>query len=499
MFEERLNRTLNRIWAWSRWQLGLMTGSSHRGEGSGVQPSFGTGTLVLAAFVYQVVSGGLLLLYYQPSVYPTLTLCGQAPGTLSASPAAWCSTYYIVHSAPMGAVLLTSHLYGAYVVIFLLLVHLFRGYYVGAYRQPGGASSWVLGVLLLLLTLGMGFTGYLLVYTQLSYDATEVSVTLVRALPWAGPALANLVTGDGTPQSLLTRMFDAHVVLIPAAVAVLIFLHKRTALFPHVVLGLVKWGLLYVGVLLGVASLWLWPLPTYAGNSTGGQGVTVPAWYFLWVFKLVDFVGVTPAEAMLVVALIVLFLVILPFVDRSRRSDLRERPVFLFLGNSLVGFFILMTVWGGLAPGVPIPPAEVVLRLGPVLAVNALAVFLFYGRFRRTAARRELAQAPDSSREPGAPSEGPRTTRASRRMIPLATYFTVAGLAAALFLLAFGLVVPFLFVFAAFLVELAATNRIGATAAGPPPSAQPNLRWFPVIAFCATVFLLLALILTVAF
>jgi len=498
LFEERFNRALDRTWAWARWQVGLVSGSSRRAEGAGFRPSLGTGALLLAAFAYQVVSGGLLLLYYQPSVYPTLTLCGQSPGALSSSPAAWCSTFYIVHSVPMGAVLLTSHLYGAYVVIFLLLVHLFRGYYVGAYRQPGGASSWALGVLLLLLTLGMGFTGYLLAYTQLSYNATEVSVTLLQSIPWTGSALANLVIGDGTPQSLLSRMFDAHVILLPAAVALLIFLHKRTPLFPQVFLALAKWGLLYVGILLGVASIWLWPLPTYAGNSTGAPAVTVPAWYFLWLFKLVDFVGVSAAAAMLFAALLVLFFLLLPFVDRSPNPDPRGRPVFLFFGNSLMGFFILMTVWGDVAPGVPVSPIEAALRIGPVLGGNAFAVALFYRRFRRDVLRGKVAREPEPQRTPDGLSEDAGRAQNPRPASSMPTLITIAGLVAALFLLAFGLVVPCLFLLAAFLIELAATSRSVVTHAGTSRVGPPSPSVFPMLACGATMILLLALVLTVA-
>src|SRR5208283_4234610 len=148
----------------------------------------------------------------------------------------------------------------------------------------------------------------LLAYTQLSYNATQVSVTLAQALPVVGPALANLLIGDVTPQSLLSRAFAFHIVLLPLAIALLVFLHKRTVLFPRVYLYLVKWGLLYVGLLLGIASLWAWQLPTYAGNVGATQPVTVPAWYFLWVFKLVDFIGVTPEDAMFFVVVLILFL-----------------------------------------------------------------------------------------------------------------------------------------------------------------------------------------------
>ncbi|MGA3021983.1 MAG: cytochrome b N-terminal domain-containing protein [Thermoplasmata archaeon] len=512
MFVERFNRTLDRVWAWFERQVGLVSETPGPPKEGDFRPSAWTGAFVLAAIAYQVVSGGLLLLYYQPSVYPTLTLCGQASGVVSASPAAWCSTYFIVHSVPLGALLLTTHLYGAYAVILLMFVHLFRGYYVGAYKKPGREASWVVGVVVLLLVLGMGFTGYLLAYTQLSYNATEVSVTLAQALPLVGPPIANLIAGDGTPQSLLSRMFAFHVILLPVAIAVLVFWHKRTALFPRVYLYLVKWGLLYVGLLIGVASLWPWQLPTYAGNLGATQPVTVPAWYFLWLFKLVDFVGVTPEDAMLFTVVVVLFLLLLPFIDRSRHLHPRDRPVFLFLGNSLVSFFILMTVWGDLTPGLPITPTEVALRLGPVLAANALVVAFFYWRYRTTwgapTATRDPARepppvvAPSPSPSPVAPeSQGaafpPPPSRPREPVISLSMLLSVLGLVGALFLLTFGLVLPFLFLMAAFLVNIAEAAR-------PLPPAGRSGRYgpsralvFPILALLAVAFLLVALVATV--
>lgn len=502
----RFNRTMDRLWAWFERQVGLVQGTPEGGTAGRFQPSRLTGAFVLAAFAYQFVSGGLLLLYYQPSVSSTFTLCGQTPGAPSSSPAAWCSTSYILHSVPLGSVLLTTHLYGAYVVIALTILHLFWGYYRGAYKRAGRELSWIGGVVLLVLVLGMGFTGYLLTYTQLSYNATQVSVTLMQSVPYIGPAIASLVVGDGTPQSLLTRMFAFHVVLLPLAIIVLVYLHKRMPLYPRVYLYLVKWGLLYVGVLVSVAYLWPWQLPTYAGNIGAPQPVTVPAWYFLWLFKLVDFVWVTPADAMIFTGVVLLFLVLLPFLDRSSHLSPRDRPVFLFLGNSLLGFFVLMTVWGDLTPGLPIQPAEVALRLGPVLAVNAVVVAFFYFRYRRAKVPSSAPAPPSSSPSPwsspteqpppkpgaGSPSESgpvlPPKTAAPEPLLTPPVILSVAGLAGSFFLLAFGLWLPFVFLFAAFLVAIAEASR--------PSRAAANLL-FALVGFFAVVVLLVALVLVV--
>ncbi len=427
-FENWFNRTLNKVWGFVEDRTGMPKWALRPQPAFSFKPSYWTGAFVFNAFLYQVVSGLLLLLYYQPSTNGTYLACGQAVGTLSSAPAAWCSTYYIVHSVPMGSLLLSSHLYGAYAMIFLAIVHFFRGYYLGVYKAPR-EFSWMVGTLLLLATLGMGFTGYLLPYTQISLNATNVGLVLALRLPYAGPLLGPLLLSDGTGQGLLSRMFAAHILLIPLALGALVYAHialfethgiappatsdpvqrrrfthkedeKHVPFMPHIFFYITKWALVYIGVLLGIAALWPWQLPTYAGNLGAAATVTEPDWYFLWVFKLVDFYGVTPVIAVGITTVIILFVLFLPFLDRSPRTHPRDRPFFVIIGNSLVAFFATMTVWGGLTPGIQILPLNVAEVLGPPVVVNAIVVFLFYRRYQARYRARLLA-AGLSDRLPG--------------------------------------------------------------------------------------------------
>jgi quinol-cytochrome oxidoreductase complex cytochrome b subunit len=410
-FDRWFNRTLNRVWGFIEDRSGMPKWALRPQPDFTFKPSYWTGAFVVNAFLYQVVSGLLLLLYYQPSTNPTFTNCGQPLGTLSTAPAAWCSTYYIIHSVPMGSLLLSSHLYGSYAMIFLAIVHFYRGYYLGVYKAPR-EFSWMVGTLLMLMTLGMGFTGYLLPYTQLSYNATNVGLVLAIRLPYAGPLLGPFILGDGTGQGLLSRMFAAHVLLIPLALGALLYAHialfeshgiappatsdpaqrrrftheedkKHVPFMPHIFFYITKWALLYIGLILGIAALWPWDLPTYVGNVAAAGVVTEPDWYFLWVFKLVDFVGVTPVLAVGATNVILLYVLFLPFLDRSKRTHPRDRPFFIIIANFFVGFFLMMTVWGGLTPGVQIQPMVVAERLAPIFLVNAVVVALFYYRYRR--------------------------------------------------------------------------------------------------------------------
>jgi quinol-cytochrome oxidoreductase complex cytochrome b subunit len=421
-FSNWYNRSLNKIWGFVEDRTSMRRWALRQQPEFSFKPSYWTGGFVVNAFLYQVVSGMLLLLYYQPSTSSTLTACGQPVGTQSAAPAAWCSTYYIVHSVPMGSLLLTSHLYGAYAMIFLMFIHFFRGYYLGVYKAPR-EFSWMIGTLLLITTLGMGFTGYLLPYTQISYNATNVGLVLALRLPTFGPLLGPLILADGTSQGLLSRFFDAHVLLLPLALGALLYAHialfeshgiappassdplqrrrytekdskGHVPFMPHIFWYITKWGLLYVGVLLGIAALWPWTLPTYVGNLAAVQSVTEPDWYFLWLFKLIDFAGVTPVIAVGATTVLIVYVLFLPFLDRSKRTHPRDRPFFIWLATSLLGFFIVMTVWGGETPGVQITPPLVAMTIGPIFAVNALVTALFHWRYVRSYRRRLAARAP---------------------------------------------------------------------------------------------------------
>ena len=447
-FERWFNRTLNQVWGFVEDRTGMPKWALRPQPAFTFKPSYWTGAFVVNAFLWQVISGMLLLLYYQPSVAPTLTACGQTPGTFSVSPAAWCSTYYIINSVPMGSLLLSSHLYGAYAMIFLAFVHFFRGYYLGVYKAPR-EFSWMVGTLLLLLTLGMGFTGYLLPYTQLSYNATNVGIVLALRLPYAGPLLGPFVLGDGTAQSLLSRMFVGHVLLIPLALGALLYAHialfeshgiappatsdptqrrrftegeakkdRHIPFMPHIFFYMTKWALLYIGLLLGIAALWPWQLPTYVGNLNAVGLVTEPDWYFLWLFKFVDFYGVTPVLAVGITTMLMLYVLFLPFLDRSKRTHPRDRPLFIWIANSLVGFFLLMTVWGGLTPGQQILLPSIAARIVPIFAMNALVVGLFHWRYRQSY-RARLAAAGQSQHlggvypAPGTPAPLPAAPTAT--------------------------------------------------------------------------------------
>ena len=411
------NRTLDRIWGAVDDRLGTQKWPLRPQPDFSFKPGYWTGAFVANAFIFQVITGILLLFYYVPS-----TQLATAGGVYPVgAPLAWGSTYYIIHTVPLGAFLISSHLYGAYATIFLAFLHFFRGFYTGVYKKPR-EFTWMIGTLLLLSMLGMGFTGYLLPYTALSVGATDVGIVLTLSIP-GGTTLAPLILGNATDQALLSRMFALHVVGIPLALGGLLFAHillfethgvapkassdpqakrvlteeddkKMGKFFPKVFLYMTKWAFFYAGGLFLIVAIWPWQLPVFYGSAAAGGSSPEPDWYFLWLYKIMDFQGVTPIIAVVTVTLLMLFVLFLPWIDRrpltSTKTHPRDRPVLIIVGNFLAGMFLVLTVWGGVMPGVVIPTSMYAEYLGSILLANLVVVFAFYVRYRASYSRRLL-------------------------------------------------------------------------------------------------------------
>ena len=117
------------------------------------------------------------------------------------------------------------HKWGASVMIILIFLHMARVFFYGAYKYPR-ELTWIIGVVLLILTLAMGFTGYLLPFDQRSYWATIVGVNINGTGPFIGPFLSDFLRGG--PEfgaNTLSRFYSIHMLLIPGLMAALIGAH----------------------------------------------------------------------------------------------------------------------------------------------------------------------------------------------------------------------------------------------------------------------------------
>ncbi len=197
--------TLSRLLKWFDTRLGLSYPLLRPVPTYVISPFYWLGALTVVAFIIQGVSGVIMMLYYVPS-----------PG------AAFTSTQYIFDRVYYGRFLETVHLYTAYAMIMLAFMHMMRGYFVSVHKKPR-ELMWIVGMFMGFVTLGFGFTGYLLPWTVVSKSATDVGIGMIDALPPQISSLISfLVVGAGGDATELLRFYDLHVIVLPAVLLVLL-------------------------------------------------------------------------------------------------------------------------------------------------------------------------------------------------------------------------------------------------------------------------------------
>lgn len=170
--------------------------------------TFGLGVIATILFTVLIFTGVLLMFYYIPSLeraYPTMK--------------------EIQLSVPLGQFTRNMHRWAAHLMVLVVLLHMARVFYTGAYRPPR-EFNWVIGVVLMALTLGASFTGYLLPWDQLSYWAITVGTNIAGYAPVAGSTIRQLLLG-GTEvsQDALIRFYTLHVALLPTLMVLLVSVH----------------------------------------------------------------------------------------------------------------------------------------------------------------------------------------------------------------------------------------------------------------------------------
>lgn len=341
-----------------------------------------TGALVTIAFLYEALTGLILLFYYQPA-------------------SAYSSTTDFLNSTPFGSVILTTHLYGAYAMIVLLYAHLLRNLFAGAFKKPRG-SQWLTGLLLLLLTLGVGFFGYSMSGDVLSADATDVGRGIAQGAPLIGSYIERIFFGDGTTLSLFHRMLGWHVVLT-ALIGVLFLVHFIMAefntimpratkedfraplldrekpdykpWFPYNVLYMVELTFFMFFLIIMIPSILALlsnvpalfsPLPQVSPSSPLASSVPpYPPWFLLFVYKAMDFSMVSSTGTfwgtVIFAGAPLVYLLLVPFLDRDRSLRPMDRPMTVSFGILGLIYMIGLSIWGALTPGVIIPNWEVLL------------------------------------------------------------------------------------------------------------------------------------------
>ena len=284
------------------------------------------GSVAVFAFLMQVVTGILLAFNYAPT-----------PGD------AYNSLKYIVTELTGGSIIRGLHHWGASMMIVTVILHMVQVFVWGAYKKPR-ETTWMLGVVLMLLTLAYGLTGYLLPWDNRAYWGTVVTTNIAAQAPVAGPYLARLLGGEGSIGVVtFARFYAMHVLLLPPLTMLLIGLHvylvrkhgvtpqaDETALpkkfFPEQVFKDTTAVFFYFVALVILAVAVKVPLGQLA-DPTDTAFVPRPEWYFLFLFQTLKFfegpLEVVGTVVLPTLAILVLFLI--PFVDRSKAIRVTRR------------------------------------------------------------------------------------------------------------------------------------------------------------------------------
>ncbi len=285
------------------------------------------GSMAVFFFIIQVFTGGLLAFNYAPT-----------PGE------AYNSVKYIMTEVTGGALIRGLHHWGASMMLIIVVLHMIQVFIYGAYKKPREAT-WMMGVILLLITLVFGLSGYLLPWDNRAYFGTVVTTHIASQAPFAGQYLLRLLgtQGDSVGNVTFSRFYALHTVLLPPLTIILIGIHiylvrkhgvaaapgdtaPKRKFFPEQVfkdtVGIAI-GFIILFVMAVVAKV---PLERLA-DPTDTAYIPRPEWYFLCLFQMLKiFKG--PMEIFVSVVfpgLAVLTLFLVPFIDRGPMIRLGKR------------------------------------------------------------------------------------------------------------------------------------------------------------------------------
>ena len=313
---------------------------------------FSLGSLAMFLLLLQAATGAFLAFYYSPSPEHAHN-----------------AVTYISEEVPFGAFVRGLHHWGASAMVIIVVLHLLRVVLYSSYKAPR-ELTWIFGVLLLLIVLGFGFTGYLLPWDEKAYWATVVGVEIASTAPGLGDFVAKVMRGGSEIGAVtLSRFYALHTIWLPWLAFGLVGVHlffvryygssgtpKNTPeemktgkpFYPHQVFEDVV-GMLILFVVLAAVAIFV-PVPLEdVADPTNADYDPRPEWYFLFLFQLLKyFQGPFEIIGTFVIPTVgMLLLLFLPFLDRSERVVLWKRPIALTVTSVSVVGIVVLTILGG--------------------------------------------------------------------------------------------------------------------------------------------------------
>jgi ubiquinol-cytochrome c reductase cytochrome b subunit len=317
---------------WLEDRTGLVSTAAHFMDedipaSSGWHQVFGSVAVFL--FLVQSFTGILLAINYAPT-----------PGE------AYSSLHYILTELTAGRLIHQLHHWGASMMIVVVVLHMVQVFLWGGYKKPREAT-WIGGVILLLLTLAYGLTGYLLPWDNKAYWGTVVVTQIAASVPVLGPYLSRLLGSTGDIGVVtFARFYSVHVLLLPPATSLLIVLHvylvrrhgvapvpgdevlPKQKFYPRQVAIDTAAIFIAFAILFVMAVMVRVPMERVA-NPNDTAYLPRPEWYFLFLFQMLKFFE-GPLEivgTVILPALAILALILAPFVDRGKLKRVTQRFV----------------------------------------------------------------------------------------------------------------------------------------------------------------------------
>jgi ubiquinol-cytochrome c reductase cytochrome b subunit len=304
------------------------------------------GSAALTVFILQLVTGILLALIYVPSA-------GEA----------WSSLQALNHQVALGWFIRAMHGWGSNFMVAIVLIHMVQVFLFGAHKFPR-ELTWVIGVFLLLMTLGMAFSGQVLRFDQDAYWGLGIGASIASRVPVAGPAIVKLMLGGPIiAGATLSRFFALHVFVIPGMLIAFVGLHVLMVLR----LGINEWpmpgrivkratyerdyhaltksegapfvpyavwkDLFFAGfIILAVATcaFYFGPFgPTGQPDPTIIQTAPKPDYFFLWLYALLSLLPPSMETPFLLIVppVAIIALILLPFLSGEGEKSWKRRPI----------------------------------------------------------------------------------------------------------------------------------------------------------------------------